>query len=35
MYQTVGTNISLAISEALEKPIFRKSIKGKPKITNL
>lgn len=35
MYQTVGSNISLAIAEALEKPLYRKRIIGKPKITNL
>jgi diphthamide synthase (EF-2-diphthine--ammonia ligase) len=31
MYQTVGTNATLKIAEALEKPIFRRPIIGKPK----
>lgn len=31
MYQTVGTNATLAIAEALEKPIYRRPITGKPK----
>ena len=35
MYQTVGTNISLGIAEAMEKPLFRRKIGGKAKITNL
>jgi hypothetical protein len=35
MYQTVGTNLTLAIAECLQKPIYRKKIVGKPKITNL
>jgi hypothetical protein len=35
MYQTVGTNISVCISEALELPIYRKQISGKPKVMNL
>ena len=35
MYQTVGTNLSLAIAQALQKPIYRRKIVGKPKITNL
>lgn len=35
MYQTVGTNITLAIAECLQKPIYRRKITGKPKILNL
>jgi|LakMenEpi03Aug12_release.lakeMendotaPanAssembly.Ray.scaffolds.fasta_scaffold5989121_1 hypothetical protein len=35
MYQTVGTNATLEIAEALEKPIYRRPIKGKPKIISL
>ena len=35
MYQTVGTNMSKAIAEALGKPLYRKRITGKAKITNL
>ena len=35
MYQTVGTNITLAIADALGKPLYRKKITGKPKITDL
>jgi hypothetical protein len=31
MYQTVGTNATIKIAEALEKPIFRRPIIGKPK----
>jgi diphthamide synthase (EF-2-diphthine--ammonia ligase) len=31
MYQTVGTNATLAIAEALDKPIYRRPILGKPK----
>lgn len=31
MYQTVGTNATLAIAESLEKPIYRRPITGKPK----
>ena len=31
MYQTVGTNVSLAVAQALEKPIYRRPITGKPK----
>ena len=35
MYQTVGTNITLAIAEALGKPLYRRKITGKAKITDL
>lgn len=35
MYQTVGTNSTLAIAKALEKPIYRRPIMGKPKIMSL
>ena len=35
MYQTVGTNITVAIAEWLQKPIYRRKITGKPKIINL
>lgn len=35
MYQTVGTNLSIGIAEAMEKPLFRRKIGGKAKITNL
>lgn len=35
MYQTVGTNATLAIAQALEKPIYRRPIMGKPKIMTL
>ncbi|CAD8084827.1 unnamed protein product [Paramecium sonneborni] len=35
MYQSVGTNIIEAISQALDKPLLKKEIQGKPKITNL
>ena len=35
MYQTVGTNATLAISEALERPLYRRPIIGKPKIKTL
>lgn len=35
MYQTVGTNVTQAIAEALGVPIYRKEIKGEPKITSL
>nr|VVW87620.1 unnamed protein product [Nymphaea colorata] len=31
MYQTVGTNATLSIAEALERPIYRRPIIGKPK----
>lgn len=31
MYQTVGTNATLAIAKALDKPIYRRPIEGKPK----
>ena len=35
MYQTVGTNATLAIAEALGRPIYRRPITGKPKIMSL
>lgn len=35
MYQSVGTNITTLIAEAMEKPLFRKEIKGKPIIQDL
>jgi len=35
MYQTVGTNATLAIAQALDKPIYRRPIIGKPKIMTL
>ena len=35
MYQTVGTNLSIGIAEAMEKPLLRRKIGGKAKITNL
>ena len=35
MYQTVGTNITVGIAEALGKPIYRRKITGKTKIKNL
>lgn len=35
MYQTVGTNATLAISQALERPIYRRPIKGTPKQKSL
>jgi hypothetical protein len=35
MYQTVGSNVTLGIAEALELPIYRRKIIGKPKITTL
>jgi hypothetical protein len=35
MYQTVGSNITLFIAEALNKPIYRRKITGSPKITTL
>jgi len=35
MYQTVGTNVTLAIAEALGKPIYRRPITGTPKNINL
>lgn len=35
MYQTVGTNTTLAIAQALEKPIYRRPITGKPKLLTL
>ena len=35
MYQTVGTNATLAISEALERPLYRRPIIGKPKVMTL
>lgn len=31
MYQTVGTNATLTIAKALNKPIYRRAITGKPK----
>jgi len=35
MYQTVGTNATLAIAEALALPIYRRPITGKPKVKTL
>ncbi|CAD8175095.1 unnamed protein product [Paramecium pentaurelia] len=35
MYQSVGTNIIDAISQALDKPLLKREIVGKPKVTNL
>lgn len=35
MYQTVGTNITKAIAEAMGKPLYRRIITGKAKITTL
>ncbi len=35
MYQTVGTNATLSISEALNIPIYRRPITGKAKIKSL
>jgi len=35
MYQTVGSNMTLGIAEALGVPIYRRAIKGKPKIIDL
>lgn len=35
MYQTVGSNITLAEAEAMGKPIYRKRITGTPKIMSL
>lgn len=35
MYQTVGTNTTLAIAKALDKPIYRRPINGKPKVMSL
>lgn len=35
MYQTVGSNITLAEAEALGKPIYRRRITGTPKVMNL
>lgn len=35
MYQTVGTNATLAIAEALALPIYRRPIIGKPKVMTL
>ena len=35
MYQTVGTNVTLAIAEALGLPIYRRPITGKPKVMTL
>ena len=35
MYQTVGTNATLLISQALEKPLYRAPITGKPKFISL
>jgi diphthine-ammonia ligase len=35
MYQTVGTNAVQAIAEALNKPLYRREIKGMPKITSM
>jgi len=35
MYQTVGTNATLKIAEALDKPIYRRPITGKPKLMTL
>jgi diphthamide synthase (EF-2-diphthine--ammonia ligase) len=35
MYQTVGTNATLAIASALERPLYRRPITGKPKVMTL
>ena len=35
MYQTVGTNATLIIAQALDKPIYRRPIIGKPKLMTL
>lgn len=35
MYQSVGTNIIEAISQALDIPLLKREIIGKPKVTNL
>ncbi len=35
MYQTVGTNITVAIAEAMQLPLYRRLIKGKPSIVTL
>lgn len=35
MYQTVGTNAVKAIAEAMGRPIYRREIKGTPKITKM
>ena len=35
MYQTVGSNATLAIAHALELPIYRRLITGTPKLTAL
>ena len=35
MYQTVGTNATLIIAEALAKPIYRRPILGTPKVKTL
>ena len=31
MYQTVGTNATIFIAKALDKPLYRRPIIGKPK----
>lgn len=35
MYQTVGSNVTVGIAEALGKPIYRRRIGGKPRVTGL
>jgi diphthamide synthase (EF-2-diphthine--ammonia ligase) len=35
MSQTVGSNLALAIAEAMEKPIYRRKITHTPTILNL
>lgn len=35
MYQTVGSNVTLAIAEVLGKVLIRRKIVGKPKIMSL
>jgi len=35
MYQTVGTNATVVISQALDKPIYRRAITGSPKVKSL